>query len=87
MPVNATTGQEYRGRNISELLARGYQSPEWATFLQWRGLGYKVKKGEKGTRGLTFGNTEEKDEKTGKVTRGGYMKGFVVFNREQVEKI
>jgi len=39
LPVNAVTGQPYRGVNILSLwvtaLQRGYASSEWATFKQW----------------------------------------------------
>jgi len=39
LPVNALTGQAYRGVNILSLwvtaLERGYASGEWATFKQW----------------------------------------------------
>jgi len=86
LPYNATTSMAYRGSNVAELMTRGYGSPEWATFLQWREAGYKVKKGEKGTHCLHFGKTTKKDTQTGKTKVTGYMKGFVVFNREQVEK-
>jgi len=46
LPVNATTGQAYRGVNILSLwvtaLERGYGSGEWATLKQWNAIGASV---------------------------------------------
>jgi antirestriction protein ArdC len=81
-PVNAITGIPYSGKNIDRLEGK-FESPEWATFIQWRSKGYKVKKGEKGTRCVTYGDTL--DVKEGKIKT--YVKGFTVFNKEQVEII
>ena len=86
MPYNHFTKMYYQGRNINALLATGYKEQAWATFLQWKQAGYKVKKGEKGTHGVTFGETT-KTNKAGKVVASSYVKGFVVFNIAQVEKI
>ena len=89
IPYNKVTGVEYKGRNIAILLSRGYESQEWATYLQWNEKGYAVKKGEKGTSCLTFGTTgkidTKKDNNTG--SKESYAKAFTVFNIAQVEKI
>jgi len=52
-PANAFTSQPYRGVNIVSLWAaasiREFTSGYWATFKQWRCLGARVRKGEKGS--------------------------------------
>ncbi len=79
---------------------KGYTCSKWATYKQWQTVGATVRTGEKGTH-LVFwspkpSNTGDtitvKDEKTGEdVTltslrsSGGFYKGFVVFNRDQVD--
>ena len=53
-PENAVTGKQYRGVNSFWLACtqdrKGYQDPRWCTFKQAQKEGWKVKKGEKGTR-------------------------------------
>ena len=57
-PFNATTGAAYTRGNVARLLSveasRGYEHRDgWAGFGQWAQAGRMVRKGEKGTRGLT----------------------------------
>ncbi len=49
-PRNPTTGEEYHGGNMINLLMRGYQDPRWMTFRQAGEIGARVRKGEHGTR-------------------------------------
>ena len=49
-PRNPTTGEEYHGGNMLNLMMQGYQDPRWMTFNQARDIGARVRKGEKGTR-------------------------------------
>jgi antirestriction protein ArdC len=53
MPINPTTGREYRGGNAVHLMttgvARGYDDPRWLTYKQASENGWQVRKGEKGT--------------------------------------
>lgn len=80
MPINHTTKQPYTGHNANIL-----QGGEWATFIQWRDAGYKVRKGEKGTR---LARVIEYSEKKGdKIEDKKALKSFVVFNINQVQKI
>lgn len=96
MPKNASTKNMYSGGNLFALMLaseeKGYATPQWSTFQQWKGLGATVKKGEKGTQILvptmTFG--DEIDPETGKKKRfvkGVYFKTAHVFNLDQVEGI
>lgn len=81
MPTNYTTKQPYTGSNALTL-----GGGEWATFIQWRDAGFKVKKGSKGTR---LGRVLEYSTKNkeGKLEEKRGLKTFVVFNREQVEAL
>lgn len=50
LPKNATTGNSYHGINTVVLWSvareRGYTSPEWATYQQWREMDAYVRRGE-----------------------------------------
>lgn len=86
-------GEPYAGINILMLWAsasaQGYAAPIWMTYRQATELGAHVRKGEKGspvvyanklTRTETDDNTGEESERT-----IPYMKGYTVFNVEQIE--
>lgn len=85
-PKNALTGAEYKGGNVVRLLTvaveRGYSAGDWAGFHQWRELGRTVRKGEKGTSGLTVIDLKN-DE--GKTKRGA--RGFTVFHYDQTDPL
>ncbi|MEE1262051.1 ArdC family protein [Ruminococcus sp.] len=53
-PYNAVTGRGYRGLNYFWLaciaMDKNYADPRWCTFIQAKDKGWKVIKGEKGTR-------------------------------------
>lgn len=86
-------GQPYNGINVlmlwSAAMDRGYSAPIWMTYKQAAEMGAHVRKGEKGelvvyankiTRTETDAETGEDEERT-----IPYMKGYTVFNVEQVE--
>ena len=86
-------GIPYAGINVLMLwvaaMEKGYAAPIWMTFRQAKELGAHVKKGEKGSL-VVYANTitkTETDETTGdEETREiPFMKGYTVFNVEQVE--
>lgn len=85
-------GLPYRGVNVlllwGEAMAKGYASPFWMTFKQAGELGGHVRKGEHG--GLvvyadkyTKTETDENGDKIEKQI--AFMKGYTVFNVEQIE--
>jgi len=91
-PLRAN-GMPYQGVNVLSLWmaasARGYAAPIWMTFKQALDLGGAVRKGEKGNlvvyadsiiRNETDADTGEAGEK-----RIHFMKGYTVFNVEQVD--
>ncbi len=80
---NAVTGYIYQGTNAATL-----GTGTWATFLQWKSLGRKIKKGQKGTSIIKFlenivevnvpGKPASKKEKTG-------FRYYTVFEKGQTE--
>lgn len=80
-PFNAKTKREYQGKNAAFLHMEGFKSPEWATFLQWKELGFKVNKGSKSCEILKVVDVDGKDGQPDKAIRT-----YSVFNREQVSE-
>lgn len=86
-------GIPYQGINVvmlwSAAVAAGYAAPIWMTFKQAKELGAHVRKGEKGSL-VVYANTVTKteiDADTGDEAEHEipFMKGYTVFNVEQVE--
>lgn len=91
-PLRAN-GIPYRGINVimlwSSAMAQGFAAPLWLTYKQAQELGGQVRKGEKGSL-VVYANTisrTETDEATGEEMERDipFMKGYTVFNAEQVE--
>lgn len=91
-PLRAN-GIPYRGINVLMLWAsateHGFAAPLWLTYKQAQELGGQVRKGEKGSL-VVYANTitrTETDEATGEEQERDipFMKGYTVFNAEQVE--
>jgi antirestriction protein ArdC len=85
-------GVAYRGVNIlllwSEALERGYSSSRWMTYRQASEFGAYVRKGERGSLVVfadRFTKTEESDTGEEVERQIPYMKGYTVFNVEQIE--
>lgn len=90
-PLRAN-GQPYRGVNVlllwGEADAKGYRSPIWMTYKQAATLGAQVRKGEHGSLvvyadKLTRTETDSEGHETERDIR--FMKGYTVFNTEQVD--
>ena len=85
-------GTPYRGMNIlllwGEAVAKGYAAPIWMTYKQAQELGANVRKGEHGSL-IVYANSISKTETNDKgedVEREiPFMKGYTVFNVEQVD--
>ena len=86
-------GIPYQGINVlmlwSAAVEKGYASPFWFTYLQALDLGAHVRKGEKGSLVVyadRFTRTET-DAATGEESETSipFLKGYTVFNAEQVE--
>ena len=85
--------QPYSGINILSLwmsaAAQGFAAPIWMTFRQAIELNAHVRKGEKGSL-VVYANAitrSERDEETGEDIEREipYLKGYTVFNVEQIE--
>lgn len=85
-PKNGVTGRSYRGTNTAVLMAVGQgRSNEWATFLQWKGVGGKVRKGSVGAPVFLYKPLFCEDENgEQKVKRLLYRESYV-FNRDDIE--
>ncbi len=86
-------GQPYSGINVLSLwmsaLGQDFAAPIWMTFRQASELNAHVRKGEKGSL-VVYANAitrTEHDDKTGEDVEREipYMKGYTVFNVEQIE--
>ena len=85
-------GMPYRGINVVMLwiaaVAQGYACPIWMTFRQAKELGAFVRKGETGTLVVyanTFTATESDEDGAESEREIPYLKGYTVFNCEQIE--
>lgn len=85
-------GTPYQGINIIMLwqaaMACDYAAPSWMTYRQARELGGQVRKGEKGEL-VVYANTLTRTEQDGNGDEQDiaipFMKGYTVFNVEQVD--
>ena len=86
-------GQPYQGINVlmlwSAALAAGYSAPLWMTYRQAQDLGGQVRKGETGSL-VVYASTITRtgtDEASGEEVEQDipFMKGYTVFNVEQIE--
>ena len=84
-------GQPYQGINVLNLwgaaVSKGYTRPVWMTFKKAKELGGQVKKGEKGTSVVyasSFEKSEVNDEGEETTSTIPFLKGYTVFNVEQI---
>jgi antirestriction protein ArdC len=85
-------GVPYSGINIlmlwAEAMDKGFAAPTWMTFKQALELKANVRKGEKGSL-VVYANSITRTEETGDGEETEreihYMKGYTVFNAEQIE--
>ena len=99
LPKNALTEKTYRGSNILSLWIdadeKKFEHQTWATFKQWQELGAQVRKGEKGSLIVKYGewvpktarddakaDTGSDDADAGKRL---FAKAAYVFNAQQVD--
>lgn len=85
-----SNGERYRGVNVLLLwgaaTAKGYQQRRWLTFKQALDLGAHVRKGERGSPVCYAGAIEREAEgEDGEARRIPFMKGYTVFNVEQID--
>lgn len=85
-------GIPYRGINVlalwCEAMSKGFAAPTWMTFQQAKELGAHVRKGEQGSLVVyasTFKARESDDAGNESERDISFMKGYTVFNVEQIE--
>ena len=85
-------GVPYSGINIlmlwAEAVSQGFGAPIWMTFKQASELGAHVKKGEKGSLVVyasAITRTEQDDKGEESEREIHFMKGYTVFNVEQID--
>jgi antirestriction protein ArdC len=88
-PINAVTGNPYRGVNVIALwvqcMTRKYLAGYWATYRQWQTLGAQVNRGEHGTTIVFYKKMDPKPGDEGDNPRPGLLaRASQVFNAEQV---
>jgi antirestriction protein ArdC len=90
-PLRAN-GQAYKGINVlmlwGEAELKGFVCPIWMTFRQAQELGAHVRKGEHGSLVVyadKITRTETGDDGEGSAREIAFMKGYTVFNCEQIE--
>lgn len=89
-----SNGVPYRGINVltlwMEAIEKGYGAPIWMTFKQALELGANVRKGEKGSL-VVYADTITRTEADGEGKESEavipFMKGYTVFNVEQIENL
>ncbi|MBX7208534.1 MAG: ssDNA-binding domain-containing protein [Verrucomicrobiaceae bacterium] len=92
-PRNFHTGKPYRGVNLLLLGLRKFASPFWLTFQQVKALGGSVRKGERGSTVVNWGQFTPKQDDTDSQAANGrrksrfYLKEYIVFNAAQTEGI
>lgn len=86
-PTSISSGELYKGGNLLWLtysqMMKGYSSSQWGTYKAWKDKGGTVIKGQKSTRIIFFKPIIKEEEGEKKVYFT--IKGFAVFNRDQVE--
>ncbi|WP_422033525.1 ArdC family protein [Roseovarius sp.] len=87
-PLRAN-GEAYRGINTLMLWLiagkEGYGSPFWFTFKQAKDAGGMVRRGEKSASVVFYNTIEREDDVTGEEVKIPYMRGYRVFNADQID--
>lgn len=88
IPINPTTGKEYRGVNILMLWGaaeeKRFTTNEWATFKQWSYHKQTIRKGEKQNL-IVFYDKMVKENDKGEEVQIPFLKASYVFNRCQLQ--
>lgn len=92
-PANLVSGRPYQGINALLLGIEGRPSPWWMTYRQALAYGGNVRRGERGTRVVKYGQakprekTETEDSGRAKARPRMFLREFTVFNASQIEGI
>ncbi len=81
---NHFSGKKYQGINQILLSLDLDASPHWGTFMQWKGAGASVRKGETATPVVFFSLLDYEDDDGNKRSRP-FMRHYSVFHAGQVD--
>ena len=92
LPRNFSTGKTYSGINVFLLASVEFESPYFMTFLQAKGLGGNVHKGEKGFPVIKAGSWEKdtgrtRDDGERLTEQRNFLRVYTVFNSSQIDGI
>lgn len=86
--ANGVSEKSYNGINqvltYMTAYSMGYTSPYWLTYKQAQELGGQVRKGEKGTPVVRFGEYTRENE-DGEAVSGAFLKQYYVWNAAQID--
>lgn len=89
LPVNAVTGNAYRGINVVNLWVtaevRGFRSPVWGTYRQWAERGAQVRKGQKASMVIFYKEFSVDADEPDDDGKRRVARASAVFNAEQVD--
>jgi antirestriction protein ArdC len=88
--ITMKEGQTYTGGNflITAIAqaANGYASSKWATFKGWKSAGFTVRKGQKATFVVYYGNVKNSEnDDDSKKDFYRFAKSYAIFNEEQTD--
>jgi antirestriction protein ArdC len=91
-PRNFSTGKAYQGINVFLLGSHRFTSPYFLTFIQAKELGGHVRKGERGSLVIKYGNYSKQEDEASATSEEEaetcrYLKGYTVFHASQIEGI
>ena len=93
LPVNAKSGEQYRGINVlmlwAEMAEKSYASSQWLTFKQAADMGARVRKGEKSVMCVYYKTVSKRDKANSDDEQEMYFmaKPFWLFNLAQVDDL
>ncbi len=89
LPINAKTGEAYRGINVlvlwCEMADKAYASSQWLTYNQAAALGGQVRKGEKSVTCVYYQTVQKKAEQENEADSYFMAKPFWLFNMAQID--
>lgn len=91
-PVNFMTRKPYNGINVFLLGLSPFGSRFWLTYTQAIEMGGQVRKGERGTLAIRYGQYEKKTDDFGAngeevIEKTAFLKSFFLFNLDQIDGI
>jgi antirestriction protein ArdC len=93
IPINAKTGEQYRGINVlvlwAEMAERSYARSQWLTYNQAAAIGAQVRRGEKSVMCVFYSRVTKVEAAHDDELEDSYFmaKPFWLFNVEQIDNL